>query len=66
MKKLLLPVLAFFLLAGASSCAKCVTCKKGDQWQKLCDKDNTKEDVSDAISYLEAIGWDCRKSTQTY
>ncbi|MCW5908306.1 MAG: hypothetical protein KIS94_10625 [Chitinophagales bacterium] len=66
MKKVFLPLLAVAFIVSASSCAKCVTCKKGDQWQKLCDKDNDKDDVNDAIDALETLGWDCKASSQMY
>ena len=66
MKKVFLPLMAVAFILSVSSCAKCVTCKKGDEWQKLCDKDSDKEDVDDAIEYFEALGWDCKASSQSY
>lgn len=66
MKKMFLPILALGFVMSVSSCAKCVTCKDGDQWQKFCDKDSDKEDVDDAIDYYEALGWECKQSSQAY
>lgn len=66
MKKVFLPLIAVAFVLSASSCAKCVTCKKGDQWQKICDKDYDKQDVDDAIDFAEAAGWDCKKSSQMF
>ncbi len=66
MKKVFIPIIALLILGGVSSCAKCVTCKKNDQWQKVCDKDNTKQDVSDAVDFYETLGWDCKASTGVY
>jgi hypothetical protein len=66
MKKLILPVLVLFFSIGASSCSKCFTCKKGDEWQKICDKDYTNDDVSNHISFMELAGWECKASTGVY
>ncbi len=66
MKKVFLPLLAAAFIVSGSSCTKCVTCTKDDQWQKFCDKDNDKEDIDDAIDLAEAAGWDCKKSSQMY
>ena len=67
MKKIFLPLLAAgFIAVSASSCTKCITCKKDDQWQKVCDKDNNKEDVDDAIDFYEGLGWECKASTQMF
>lgn len=66
MKKVftILTVAAFML--SFASCAKCVVCKKGDTYQKICDKDSDKDDIDDAIDYYEALGWDCKKGSQVY
>ena len=66
MKKILLPIFAFAFVVAASSCTKCVTCKKADQLQKFCDKDFDKDDQDDAINFYEASGWDCKSSSQMY
>lgn len=66
MKRVILPILALAFIATASSCAKCVTCKKGDEFLKSCDKDDSKDDVSNTIEYWENLGWECKQSSQMY
>lgn len=66
MKKMILPVFAIGFMFSISSCAKCVTCKNGDEWRKFCDKDNNREDIDQQVDALEFLGWDCRKSSQAY
>jgi NADH:ubiquinone oxidoreductase subunit F (NADH-binding) len=66
MKKVFLPLLAVAFVLSASSCAKCVTCKKGDQWTKVCDKGNSSTDQDNTIKTYETLGWDCKKSSQIF
>ena len=66
MKNLFLLLVAAVGITTASSCAKCVTCKKGDEKLKVCDKDWTSQDQSDRIDVLEATGYDCKATTGAY
>lgn len=66
MKKIILPLLALAFIAATSSCTKCVTCKKGDEFFKLCDKGDSKDDINNTIKYWETLGWECKQSSQMY
>ncbi len=70
MRKLLLPVAAFFLLSSVSSCAKCFVCKHKDKDEgtfvktEYCDKDFSKGDINSAIRDMEDNGYTCHPSSR--
>lgn len=70
MKKLFLPIVAFFLIASASSCTKCVVCKDKDSdtfvKTEYCDKDFDKGDVQDAIEDAEDAGQSCHAKSRIF
>ncbi len=66
MKNLFAILAGLSLVISVSSCSRCVTCAKGDERTKLCDKDWNSHDVHDQVDFYENLGWQCRASSAAY
>lgn len=70
MKKMILPLAAFALLASATSCSRCYVCVDKDQDEftktEVCAKDYDKGDVRERIEFYENLGMTCHAKSRAF
>ncbi|MCS6935454.1 MAG: hypothetical protein NZM35_09955 [Chitinophagales bacterium] len=62
MKLLKLPtLLLMWLMLYLASCSRCIVCKNGQDYSRLCDSNLSSSDIENFISANETTGATCRE-----